>query len=132
LAWCLACSVKFSYEEGKTALRKHSLSEKHKKNLKASNSVPKSIIQFLGPASDDPVQDTATKVAAFPIENNLPFSLVDKLVPFLKNMSHKNVTDQVRLGKQKVTNIVRQDLSVYYKDMLVESLKKNPFSIIID
>ena len=113
-------------------MRKHSLSEKHKKNLKASNSVPKSIIQFLGSTSNDPVQDTETKIAAFLIENNLPFLLVDKLVPFLKNMPHKNVTDKVRLGKQKVTNIVRQGLPVYYKDMLVESLKKNPFSIIID
>jgi hypothetical protein len=67
------------------------------------------------------------KIAAFLIENNLPFLLVDKLVPFLKNMPHKNVTNKVRLDKQKVTNIVWQGLSVYYKDILVESLKRTPF-----
>ena len=57
-------------------------------------------------------------------ENNLRFLLVDKLVPFLKNMPHKNVTDKVRLGKQKVTNIVRQGLSVYYKTKNCEERMK--------
>ena len=74
------------------------------------------------------------KLCAFIAENNLPISLSEDLVALLKNLFPSEVSLQnVKLGKQKATNVIRQVLGFYsIKEVITFKLKANPFSLIID
>ena len=49
------------------------------------------------------------KVCSFIAENNLPISLCESLLPLLRSLfPSDSVLKQVKLGKQKATNTIRQ------------------------
>jgi hypothetical protein len=59
---------------------------------------------------EDKILETEAKIGEFLVANILPFSLSDKLIHLLKSLPGKDVLNRVTAGKQKVTNIVRQEL----------------------
>ena len=73
------------------------------------------------------------KLCSFIVESNLSISLVEDLLPLLKDLSPTDDTlCQVTLGKQKATNIIRQVLGSYSIQLCMSKLKANKFSLIID
>ena len=73
------------------------------------------------------------KICSFIAEKNLPISIVEDLVPFLKNLFPSDeALKEVKLGKQKATNLIRQVLGFYSIQECVTKLKSNKFSLIID
>ena len=73
------------------------------------------------------------KTCSFIAEKTLPISIVEDLVPFLKNLfPYDEALRDVKLGKQKATNLIRQVLGFYSIKECVTKLKSNKFSLIID
>ena len=56
------------------------------------------------------------KMCIFISEHNLPISIGDAFVEFLRSLfPNDDVLRKVRLGKQKATNVIRQDLTISMK-----------------
>ena len=73
------------------------------------------------------------KLCSFIAEKNLPISIVEDLLPLLKDLFPSDeALRQVTLGKQKATNLIRQVLGFYSIQECVAKLKANKFSLIID
>ena len=63
----------------------------------------------------------------------LPISLAEDVVTLLKNLfSSEETLQNVTLGKQKATNIIRQVLGFYSMEEMITNLKTNQFSLIIN
>ena len=66
-------------------------------------------------------------------EHNLPLSLADDLVKFIRSLFPLNQTlRNVMLGKQKATNVVRQVLGFDYLQEAISALRSHSYSLIID
>lgn len=78
-------------------------------------------------SSSDDVAKMEIKICSFLAENNLPISLCEDTLSFLRSLFPRDdVLRKVTLGKQKATNTVRQVLGFH-----LELLQKK-FSLIID
>lgn len=49
------------------------------------------------------IQDLEAAICAFIVENDLPFVIVERLVPFLKSLPDIETVKNMSLGKQKAT-----------------------------
>lgn len=72
-------------------------------------------------------------LCAFLVEHNLPFNIMPHLVEIVKNVGKSpEVLKKLRCGRQKATMITRNVLGAERKLALIEYMKHNPFSIIVD
>ena len=80
--------------------------------------------------------ETATmeiKLCSFIAEHNLPLSISDDFVELLRSLFPRdNVLKNLKLGKQKATNVVRQVIGFDYLNEAVKALQSHKFSFIID
>lgn len=127
-ARCVPCSRK-ELKGGKSELKRHAKSNIHIQNIKSA-SAQKSMEHFVSQTSK--VNKLETSICAFITENNLPLSFSEQLVGFIKSLPDTETVQKVQLGKQKTTNIIRQNLRNHFNKNLVEALKKHFFSIFID
>ena len=73
------------------------------------------------------------KLCAFIAQHNLPLSLSQDMVELLRSLfPNDTALRNIKLGKQKATNIVRQVLGFDYLKELVSLLRCRFFSVIID
>ncbi|EFA12742.1 hypothetical protein TcasGA2_TC010269 [Tribolium castaneum] len=73
------------------------------------------------------------KIIAFICENNLSFNLIDNLVNLLKEVSvDHEVIKSLKLKRQKGTNILMRKLGPFSKEIILNKLRTNKFSIIMD
>lgn len=117
----------------KTGVKRHKLSKKHQENLN-SKSRTSSIRQMMNQATTaDASTSMEVKLCAFVAQHNMPLSLTDDMVRLLRSLFPNDAAlKNVRLGKQKATNIVRQVLGFNYVKEMVSLLRCKFFSIIID
>ena len=130
--FCKVCKTHLSC--AKTALVRHKDSSTHKKQQQMVSNLQQSYptVTSLFASQTKPAR-IEIKLCAFIAENNLPISLSEDLVTLLKNLFSSEVSLQnVKLGKQKVTNVIRQVLGFYSIKEVITKLKANPFSLIID
>ncbi|CAG5054157.1 unnamed protein product [Parnassius apollo] len=72
-------------------------------------------------------------MCGFLAKHDLPISLVDDFVSLLRNLfPESKCLDDVHLGKQKATNILRQVTGATYKQEVIDIMKNSYFNIIID
>lgn len=73
------------------------------------------------------------KMCSFIAEHNLPLSISEALLSLLQSMFPSDIAlKNVRLGKQKATNVVRQVIGFDYLNEAVSVLRSRKFSFIID
>ena len=73
------------------------------------------------------------KLCSFITEKNLPISIVEHLVLLLRNLFPSDpALCEVKLRKQKATNVIRQVLGFHAMKEGVSKLQNNNFSLIID
>ena len=73
------------------------------------------------------------KMCAFISEHNLPISIADAFVEFLRSLfPNDDVLRKIRLDKQKATNVIRQIIGFDYLYEAVSALQSHRFSIVID
>lgn len=121
---------------GKSELLKHSNGKKHLQKVKsvAQNS---NITSFFHPVctrdESRQVQDFELRLSAFFAEHNVAFQVVDHLVPLLKEIiPDSKILQKVSLGRHKCTSIIKNVLAPSVSEDLVNILKFNKFSILID
>ncbi|KAF9406904.1 hypothetical protein HW555_012882 [Spodoptera exigua] len=130
-AYCKVCNC--TVLNHKPALVKHMNTAKHVQNISSkSQTIP--IQQMLKPKPEDELRKRAElKICAFLAHHNLSFSLMDDLIPFLKNtFTDSNTIKSISLGRTKATNTIKTVLGPILTQELIDKLKKTPFSIIMD
>ena len=126
--YCKYCQCSLSC--AKTALVRHKDNKKHR-SLCGIKEKSQPITSMLHTQSK--TARIEIKTCSFIAEKNLPISIVEDLVPFLKNLfPYDEALRDVKLGKQKATNLIRQVLGFYSVKECVTKLKSNKFSLIID
>jgi hypothetical protein len=98
-AFCSHCSQSLCC--GKSELRKYAKSAKHSESVRKLEAPRKltTRIDHVFTTDKNEEESLKAKLAAFIVENNLPLSFVETLVPFLKSLPHKAVVEKIRLGK---------------------------------
>ncbi|XP_065581765.1 uncharacterized protein LOC136041162 [Artemia franciscana] len=127
--YCKFC-LKYVYC-GKSELTKHALTKQHIKANSEIETKSGSIEKLLTVGSHS--KEIEQRICIFLAEYNLPLRLADSLIPLLRKLFPKDqALAGVTLGKQKATNILRQNFSLVLQKQLVELLKTTFFSVIID
>lgn len=79
------------------------------------------------------VKSAEIVLSGFFAENNIPFRIVDTLIPVLKNtFLDSKILGDVKLGRTKLTNILKNVISKSEKNDLAVTLRSTPFSILTD
>lgn len=130
--FCKTCSKFVTCS--KTGLKRHQTSTYHKRCHDASIGSTSTIPSlFNQPTIRDATSSMEIKMCAFISEHNLPISIADAFVEFLRSLfPNDDVLRKVRLGKQKATNVIRQVIGFDYLYEAVSALQSHRFSIIID
>lgn len=131
--FCDACKVKISC--ARTAIKRHGDSKSHENVLKMVANLKKSqpSIRSVFESSSHDVAKMEIKICSFITEHNLPISICESFVPFLRSIfPSDSVVKNVKLGKQKATNTIRQVLGFHYMKENVQLLQEHKFSLIID
>lgn len=121
---------------GKSELEKHAAGEKHKKIVESS----KNTVSVLSMPSvsgekvlEKKVKEAEIRLAAVVSELNLPFSATEKLVPAIQAIcSDPDVVKKLKLGRTKCTGIVKNVLGNVKRDELLNLLRENVFSLMVD
>lgn len=132
LCKCKACEVELRC--GKSELEKHAATEKHKKNvLKTRGQQSMSSFFQKETVHTRNVSEAEIKLANFFANHNVAFSVVEHLVPVLKDcFSDSSVAKDLKLGRSKTTEIVKNVLAKKETGDLVTELKRVYFSVLID
>ena len=121
----LACS--------KTSLKRHLATSLHQNRSATTGTTSTITSLFTKAASQEQTSSMEIKLCAFLAEHNLPISLSDDLLDFLRSLFPlDNTLKNVTLGKQKATNVIRQVLGFDYLKDAVMTLRSKKFSFIID
>ena len=121
----LACS--------KTSLKRHLATSLHQNRSATTGTTSTITSVFTKAASQEQTSSMEIKLCAFLAEHNLPISLSDDLLDFLRSpFPLDNTLKNVSLGKQKATNVIRQVLGFDYLKDAVMTLRSKKFSFIID
>ena len=128
--YCKICDCSLSC--AKTALKRHMGNKKHKDLCKIKEQVNGPITSTMFGTCVNPAR-IEIKLCSFITEKNLPISIVEDLVPLLRNLFPSDpALREVKLGKQKATNVIRQVLGFHAMKEGVSKLQNNKFSLIID
>nr|CAI5863198.1 unnamed protein product [Callosobruchus analis] len=130
-----ACDVKISH--GKADLIKHGQTSKHKKAHQTSSSQKSISTMFLDQSSEkrleDKVKEAEIRIAGFIAEHNLPFCLIDHFPDLLRSVcSDSAIAKKIKCGPTKVKSILTQITAVSERQKILNLMKTNKFSIIVD
>ncbi|KAB0790621.1 hypothetical protein PPYR_14935 [Photinus pyralis] len=132
-AFCKVCNVSLKAELH--VLKLHDACQRHKQNLSAKKAQP-FIEKFTLPIPTiirNDVKVAEIKLAGFFAEHNVPFTLVDHLVPLLKEIAPDSRTlSDMQLGRTKLTALVKNVIGLEHKNDLIQTLKMSKFSILTD
>ena len=93
--------------------------KKHISKFDADASASKNTLdKLLQGKFTDQTELLEAQICSFLVEHDLAIPKVELLVGFLKLLPSKQVVDNVRLKKQKATNVLRTGLSGFYEERL--------------
>ncbi|XP_063239989.1 uncharacterized protein LOC134540887 [Bacillus rossius redtenbacheri] len=131
LAYCTVCRVDITAH--KNDITRHSNSSKHQLNWQqVSTSHKLTSLKFI---TSDEVKRAEIKLAGLIASNNLPFSLVDTLVPLCADIfPDSKIAKNVTLGRTKATAVVKDVLGPAFQSKLHKHLAEAGtfLSIIMD
>lgn len=130
---CRVCAV--DLKGGLTEVQRHDANKKHRKNQKACPMEKVSI--FLKTEQDHQIETQVKKneirLAMFLLEHNLPITVADHLVEFLKSCDQDSrKISRMSCSRTKCTAIINNVIGMSSFDSVVSLLRKNKFSLIID
>lgn len=131
---CKICNDDYTTVGGKSNLTKHQRSEKHTTQAKA--------VAMNRPISDclkktnqlsQQVKEAEIRMAAFIAEHNLAFNIMDHLVPLIQTIgTDPEVIKNLSCGRTKCTQIIKNVTGVSGFEILLQHLRREKFSIIVD
>lgn len=131
---CVVCDRNIT--GGITHLKRHERCGVHLKRLRSASNTPK-VETYI---SNEPkeknfqlVKEAELKLTMFLNEHNLPFQLMDHLPDFIRSICpDSNIAKLIKCGRTKATAITRDCLAKEQISIIVEKLKSNVYSLIID
>jgi hypothetical protein len=132
---CKFCNLVLANHKG--VLEKHSGSSKHKQmmSLNSSNKTITELVSNPETETKKLIKRAELKLAGLLAANNLPFVLMDTLVPLLANIfPDSNIAKGLQMGRTKATAVVTQILGPEFSMELTNSIKEpgSYFSLILD
>lgn len=130
-AYCKTCGKELV--AGLSELKKHASTKKHQESMQ-SVSQSRPITQMLSRGShSDQVKKAEIKVAAFIVEHNLPFRVMDHLSGLVATcFPDSKIAHDFSSKRTKTRSIVKNVMAQQFRDQLEEVLKHTKFSVIID
>lgn len=131
---CKICSG--DYVGGIVAIKKHGNRNKHLKKAAAVKIQPP--ISKLATKSvniEKKTKEVKVLITSFLVEHNIAIAVVDHLVQLLKRTAldfGEEVLKNISCNRTKCTAIIKNVTGAYGLDVLVNKLKHNKFSILID
>lgn len=130
---CKICGKGKDYTLGKTEIVRHENSAKH---IAASSAIKKQPLltdHFALNRTEQSVKEAEIKIAAFVTEHNLAFSVADHLTQLIKSVcSDSKVAENIVCARTKCTGIVQNVLGPYNSQKLLDLMKNEKFSLIVD
>lgn len=133
MAHCKICDIHLTAH--KSELIRHSKSSRHinlSKQVASNYTLPHIVANT---TSSDEVKRAEIKLCALLASNNLPFTLMDTLLPMCKNIfPDSKIAEKLSSGRTKSTAVIKNCLGKAFLDSLNEKLKVpgNFFSLIMD
>lgn len=131
---CLACGR--DYIGGMAAIKKHNISLKHVKRLntvKQQKSVTEMKVFKQQTSTQQTVKLAEIRLASFIVEHNISITAVDHLVSLIKNLKlDENSVKKLSCNRTKCTALINNAIGHTSFEILVDSLKNNKFSILVD
>ena len=114
-------------------LKRHGQAAKHIQNAKAKRSTPTISTIFPGDDTKEDVKKAEIKIAAFIVEHNLSFQVMDHLSEVIKeSFPDSKIAMEFSCKHTKTRSIVKNVIARKFRNQLQETLRQRKFSIIID
>lgn len=135
-AYCGVCKVDLTIQAGKTDLRKHANSKKHKENCVVVSRQP-SVFDMPGSIrkqkETDAVKTGEIRIASFVAEHDLPFTVVEHIPKLIQAIcTDSEIAKQLKCGRTKATAIVKNVCGLESISSLIQCLQQFKFSLIVD
>lgn len=117
-----------------TVLKNHVASKTHKLGLKSIDDTKPIKSYFPGiEKRDTSTQEAEIKICAFMTAHNIPFAVIDHLIPLMKNcFPDSKIAQNLKMKNKKCTSIIKNVLAKSQKEKLAEKLKLTKFSVLTD
>lgn len=133
-ATCIACRATFTAEL--SVIKNHAKSKPHLANKNSICKQPKINQLFVDKTKDNfehQVQHAEIRTAALLAEKNIPFNAVGSIIARDKKCyPDSKIAQSVKINRTKATGIVKFVIGRVENENLIDILKHNKFSIIID
>ena len=117
----------------KTGLKRHMSSNKREENCTATKHAPTISGMWNKIITREEASSKEIKICSFSVEPNLPLSISEAFLSPLQSMFPSDIVlKNVRLGKQKAANVVRQVIGFDNLNEAVSVLRSRKFSFIIN
>ena len=121
--WCKLCSVSLANRIDALCIHAKAFHE-----LDPAVDIDEAEISF-----DDKVKILEKKLCLFIVQNSIPIDIIENLVSFVKMKDlEPTVVSKIKLKITKCTQIIKNVLAVEETEKLVNILKTNKFSILLD
>ena len=135
-AFCTSCNVHLTLKAGRSDLRKHAVSKKHTENSISLRKQP-SLLDMASTSKkqkqNESVKASEIRLATFIAEHDLPLSVVDHMPKLMQAVCpDSEIAKHIKCGRTKVTAIMNKVTGEESFSQLIEALKVNNFSLIVD
>lgn len=128
--FCSYCNMKLT--NNKAHIERHEKSKNHQQMFKSLKQQPKIDIVNLEPTKkNEKVKTSELKIIMFILQYNLAMSLIEPLIALIKSIDGETIKD-IQLGRTKLKETITSSLLEEANRDIVDVLKKQKFSVIID
>lgn len=134
-AFCCVCCVDLNLKAGKSDLRKHAGTKKHRENCSAINQQPSvfSVASHSKKKLSETVKASELRIAAFIAEHDLPFTVAEHLPKFIQAVCpDSEIARNLKCGRTKATAVVKNVFGQESFEQLIKTLQERKFSLIVD
>ncbi len=132
-AYCIPCDKHLKLTAGKTDLKRHADNKKHKDAAKEVQSNRPITNIFSSKISQSKVNSAELRLAAFIAEHDLPMTVADHLPKLIEAMCpDSKIAKEIKCARTKVTALINHVTGEENKEKLIDQLKTNKFSLIVD
>ncbi|XP_058811207.1 uncharacterized protein LOC131676097 [Topomyia yanbarensis] len=133
-AYCKTCLTKIGIARGgKSNLGTHIATKRHRDAASKAEEGFESESKIDDSSLQDNVNEAELKICAWALENNVPFTAVDKLTDLLRELTiDSKLLQKLKLGRTKTASVVESVIAATQHDELVEQMRSDIFSIIVD
>ncbi|XP_068225057.1 protein FAM200C-like [Palaemon carinicauda] len=132
-AYCIPCDNHLKLSAGKTDLKRHAEKKKHKDAAKAVQNQRPINNMFNLTVNESKVNEAELRLAAFITEHDLPMTVADHLPQLVNAMCpDSKIAKEIKCARTKVTALINHVTGEENKAKLINHLKENKFSLIVD